>query len=162
MLRMLFLRSTKPEGATVNSNFRIGEFLIEPQINSITRAEKTARIEPKVMQVLVRLAEHAGEVVPKEKLIQSVWSDTFVTDDVLTRAISELRKVFEDDAKDSRFIQTIPRSGYRLIAPVSDAEVKQGNDSISLPEVGGLVPGVAPQAGWAGRNSWWGSRLGAQ
>ena len=58
----------------------------------------------------------------KEKLIQSVWPDTFVTDDVLTRSISELRKVFEDDAKEPRFIQTIPRSGYRLVAPVLYAE----------------------------------------
>jgi len=103
----------------VNGNFRVGEFLIEPQINTISGAERTARIEPKVMQVLVCLAEHAGEVLPKEKLIRYVWPDTFVTDDVLTRSISELRKVFGDDAKEPRFIQTIPRSGYRLVAPIS-------------------------------------------
>jgi Tol biopolymer transport system component/DNA-binding winged helix-turn-helix (wHTH) protein len=115
----------------VNGNFRVGEFLIEPQLNSITGNEKTARVEPKVMQVLVCLAEHAGDVLPKEKLIQSVWADTFVTDDVLTRSISELRKVFEDDAKEPRFIQTIPRSGYRLIAPVSYDELNQ--KEIDLP-----------------------------
>lgn len=97
------------------------------------------------MQVLVCLADHASEVVPKEKLIQSVWSDTFVTDDVLTRSISELRKVFGDDAKDSRFIQTIPRSGYRLIAPVSDVEVKRSQDSDSAPAVGDVVTGVSAQ-----------------
>ena len=72
------------------------------------------------MQVLVLLAAHAGQVVAKERLIQTVWPDTFVTDDVLTRAISELRRVFGDDAKESRFIQTIPKSGYRLIARVSN------------------------------------------
>ena len=99
----------------MNGTFRIGEFLIEPQLNTITGAEKIARLEPKMMRVLVCLAEHAGEVVPKEKLIQSVWTDTFVTDDVLIRSISELRKVFEDDAREPRFIQTIARSGYRLI-----------------------------------------------
>jgi DNA-binding winged helix-turn-helix (wHTH) protein len=74
------------EGTVVNGNFRVGEFLIEPQINSISGAKKTVRLEPKVMQVLVCLAEHAGEVLPKEKLIRSVWADTFVTDDVLTRS----------------------------------------------------------------------------
>jgi DNA-binding winged helix-turn-helix (wHTH) protein len=52
------------------------------------------------MQVLVLLAAHAGQVVAKERLIQTVWPDAFVTDDVLTRAISELRRVFGDDAKD--------------------------------------------------------------
>ena len=64
----------------MNGTFRVGEFLIEPQLNTITGAERTARVEPKVMQVLVCRTEHAGEVVPKEKLIQSVWTYTFVTD----------------------------------------------------------------------------------
>jgi len=98
--------------------FRVGEFLVEPQLNTIVGANKSTRIEPKVMQVLVCLAERAGEMVPKEHIMQSVWADTFVTDDVLTRAISELRKGFGDEAKEPRFIQTIPRGGYRLIAPV--------------------------------------------
>ena len=116
----------------MTGNFRVGNFLIEPQLHNITGAEKTTRVEPKVMQVLVCLAKHAGDVLPKEKLIQSVWADTFVTDDVLTRSISELRKVFQDDAKEPRFIQTIPRSGYRLIAPVSyDEEKENKNDSPS-------------------------------
>ena len=71
------------------------------------------------MQVLVCLAAHAGQVVPKEDLMRTVWPDTFVGDDVLTRAISELRRVLGDAVRNPRFIQTIPKSGYRLIAPVS-------------------------------------------
>jgi DNA-binding winged helix-turn-helix (wHTH) protein/Tol biopolymer transport system component len=71
------------------------------------------------MQVLVCLVGHAGHVVTKQRLMGNVWPDTFVTDDVLTRAISELRRVFGDDVKAPRFIQTIPKSGYRLIAGVS-------------------------------------------
>ncbi len=99
--------------------FRLGEWLIEPQLNSMTAAGKTVRVEPKVMQVLVCLADKAGNVVTKEKLIRSAWADAFVSDEVLTRAIFELRKVFGDDAKNPRFIQTIPKSGYRLTAEVS-------------------------------------------
>src|SRR6185295_12697783 len=72
--------------------------------------------------------------VAKERLIQTVWSDTFVTDDVLTRAISELRRVFGDDAKASRFIQTIPKSGYRLIAPVSSSGADQGSAALGQAE----------------------------
>jgi TolB-like protein/DNA-binding winged helix-turn-helix (wHTH) protein len=79
----------------------------------------TTRIEPKVMEVLVCLASHLGEAVSKEKILQTVWPDTFVSDDVLVRSISELRRVFEDDAKEPRFIQTIPKRGYRLVAPVA-------------------------------------------
>jgi TolB-like protein len=98
--------------------FRVGDWSVEPQLNTITGANKTARVEPKIMQVLVCLANHAGEVVAKESLINSVWADTFVSDYVLTRSISELRRVFGDDAREPQVIQTLPRSGYRLIAPV--------------------------------------------
>jgi TolB-like protein/DNA-binding winged helix-turn-helix (wHTH) protein/Tfp pilus assembly protein PilF len=102
----------------VEGDFQVGRWLIQPKLNSISGNGKTVHIEPKVMQVLVCLAEHAGEVVEKERLIHAVWAYTFVTDDVLTRAISELRHVFEDDPHEPRFIQTIPKGGYRLIAPV--------------------------------------------
>ena len=101
--------------------FRVGDIhQVEPSLNSVIGPAGTIRLEPKVMQVLVLLAAHAGQVVAKERLIQTVWPDAFVTDDVLTRAISELRRVFGDDARESRFIQTIPKSGYRLIARVSN------------------------------------------
>ena len=131
----------------MKGNLRIGEFLIEFQVNSITGAERTVHVEPKVMLVLACLAEHAGEVLTKETLIQSVWAGTFVTDDVLTRSISELRKVFGDDARESRFIQTIPRSGYRLIAPVCDLDEKPSEESKTRPLKGELAPGVAASAG---------------
>ena len=71
------------------------------------------------MQVLVLLAEHAGQVVSKERLLQTVWADTFVGDEVLSRAISELRRALDDDPKAPRFIQTIPKGGYRLVAAVT-------------------------------------------
>jgi Tol biopolymer transport system component/DNA-binding winged helix-turn-helix (wHTH) protein len=107
------------ENRVVNVFFRVGEFLIEPQLNTISRDNKSTHVEPKVMQVLVCLADAAGDLVLKERLIQTVWTDTFVTDDVLSRAISELRKAFGDHSKEPRYIQTVPKSGYRLIAPVT-------------------------------------------
>ena len=101
----------------MQNGFLVGDsHQVEPSLNSVTGPAGPIRLEPKVMQVLVLLAAHAGQVVAKERLIHTVWPDTFVTDDVLTRAISELRRVFGDDAKESRFIQTIPKSGYRLIS----------------------------------------------
>ncbi|MGD0921693.1 MAG: winged helix-turn-helix domain-containing protein [Terriglobia bacterium] len=100
----------------MEGDFQVGRWLIQPKLNSVTANGITAHIEPKAMQVLLYLAEHAGDVMPKERIIQAVWADTFVTDDVLTRAISELRKAFEDDPHEPRFIQTIPKGGYRLIA----------------------------------------------
>ena len=104
----------------MQNGFRIGEsHHVEPSLNCVTGPAGIIRVEPKVMQVLVCLAAHAGHVVGKERLMQTVWPDTFVGDDVLTRSISELRRVFGDDIRNPRFIQTIPKSGYRLIAPVS-------------------------------------------
>ena len=100
--------------------FRIGEaYQVDPSLNRVTGPKGTTRLEPKVMLVLVCLADHAGQMVPKERLMASVWADTAVGDDVLTRAISELRRLFEDDPKQPRVIETIPKAGYRLIAPIT-------------------------------------------
>jgi Tol biopolymer transport system component/DNA-binding winged helix-turn-helix (wHTH) protein len=101
-------------------SFHVGaSHYVEPSLNTVTGPEGATRLEPKAMQVLVCLATHAGRVVPKDLLISTVWAGTFVTDDVLTRCISDLRRVFGDDAKQSHVIQTIPKSGYRLIADVA-------------------------------------------
>ena len=113
-------RAFRTLSKALQNGFRIGELHhVEPSLNSVTGPAGTTRLEPKVMQVLVCLAAQAGQVVPKERLMRTVWPDTFVGDDVLTRSISELRRVFGDDVKEPRFIQTIPKSGYRLIAGVS-------------------------------------------
>ena len=128
--------------------FKVGDWFVEPQLNSISANGNTIRVEPKIIQVLVCLAEHAGEVVPKENLIRQVWSGTFVTDDVLTRSISELRRVFGDDPKEARFIQTIPKSGYRLIASVSFDCAKQEPVSPERVASGDETRRVNPHSRW--------------
>jgi TolB-like protein/DNA-binding winged helix-turn-helix (wHTH) protein len=105
----------------LNSDFRVGPWLVQPSLNTISQNGTSNRVEPKMMEVLVCLAEHTGEVVPKEKLLQVVWPDTFVSDDVLKRSVSELRRVFGDDAHESRIIETIPKRGYRLVVDVKPA-----------------------------------------
>lgn len=108
----------------MDGDFQIGAWRVAPKLNTLSLNGKTVRVEPKVMQVLVCLAESA-DVTSKEKLMRTVWADTFVTDDVLTRSISELRKVFEDDPKKPRFIQTIPKGGYRLLVPAREGNVPE-------------------------------------
>ena len=103
----------------MDGNFRVGQWLVQPQLNLIQGPGGDTPVEPKAMDVLVCLAKQAGEVVPKERLMQAVWTDTFVTDEVLTNSIWELRKAFQDDAKNPKVIQTVFKKGYRLIAPVS-------------------------------------------
>jgi adenylate cyclase len=100
--------------------FNVGDWLIEPELNRITRADnKRICIEPKVMDVLSLLADRAGEVVPKDEILRTIWPGTFVGGDVLRYSISEIRKAFGDDARNPRIVGTIARRGYRLIAPVT-------------------------------------------
>jgi DNA-binding winged helix-turn-helix (wHTH) protein len=106
-------------GTSVQGDFLINDWLVQPQINTVEKGGKRWHLEPKVMQVLVHLALHPGEVLSKERLIEAIWRDTFVGDDVLVRCISEIRYVFGDDARSPSVIQTIPKAGYRLIAAVT-------------------------------------------
>jgi TolB-like protein/DNA-binding winged helix-turn-helix (wHTH) protein len=114
------------------TSFSLGEFNVRPQLGVISTNGNEIHVEPKVMEVLVCLAGQAGEVVPKEKLLQTVWADTFVTEHVLKVTVSELRKALGDDAKHPRFIQTIPKQGYRLIAEVAPA-TKESAEQIAAP-----------------------------
>jgi len=71
------------------------------------------------MGVLLCLAKHPGETLSKEQLFQAVWPNIIVTEDVLRRCIGELRRAFDDDAREPRIIETISKRGYRLVAPVT-------------------------------------------
>lgn len=95
------------------------EWLVQPRLNQIRHGDTSYQIEPKVMHVLVCLARDPQEVIAKEQLLDTVWADAIVVDKVLARAISELRKVFGDSPRTPHIIETIPRVGYRLIAPLS-------------------------------------------
>lgn len=108
-------------GQPIDKRFLLGDFLVEPQLNRIRHGDRKVQIESKAMDVLVYLADHPRRVLSKERIIQAVWPDVAVTDDVVTHAISKLRRALDDDPGESRYIQTIPRKGYRLIAPVASS-----------------------------------------
>jgi TolB-like protein/Flp pilus assembly protein TadD len=96
--------------------------LIEPDLNRASKGGQIVQIEPKVLKVLECLAEHPGEVLSKDKIVRTVWSDTFVSDGILSYSVSELRRALGDDARSPHLIQTISRKGYRLIAPVTQLD----------------------------------------
>jgi Tol biopolymer transport system component/DNA-binding winged helix-turn-helix (wHTH) protein len=105
------------------SPFRLNDRLIDPSLNRVVLTSgETVQVEPKIMQVLVALAEHQGEVVTREELMARVWNGVFVTDDALHRAIRELRRLFDDEADAPRVIETIRKRGYRLVAAVELVE----------------------------------------
>jgi adenylate cyclase len=102
-------------------SYFVGDWLVDPRSNAIVRGEDSKRIEPKAMRVLTLLAANAGQVVTREELEDVVWANMVVGPDALTNTVIKLRRALGDDAKNSRFIETIPKTGYRLIATVREA-----------------------------------------
>jgi TolB-like protein/DNA-binding winged helix-turn-helix (wHTH) protein len=103
----------------LGTDFRLGEWVIRPQRDSIERGHKITHVKPKSMAVLECLAGAEGEVVKCDELFDTVWPGSAVTDDVLTQCIVELRKAFGDSARHSQVIETIPKVGFRLVPAVA-------------------------------------------
>lgn len=102
--------------------FRVGPWQADPATNRLGRRGESVRIEPKVMDLLVALSARAGEVVSREELLASVWQGAFVSDHVLTTAVYQLRRALGDDARAPRFVEAVPKRGYRLVAAVGPAD----------------------------------------
>lgn len=113
-----------------NAPFRIGQWRIDPALDQISREGTPVKLEPRTMRVLVCLAEHAGEVVSLNQLLDTVWKDLVVTQYSVYQAVRVLRRALGDDPKDPTYIATVVRRGYRLVAPVGpDAQAQ----SVALP-----------------------------
>jgi DNA-binding winged helix-turn-helix (wHTH) protein/predicted ATPase len=93
-------------------------FLLDTDNAALWKGEEQVALRPKTFDVLRHLVEHAGDLVRKETLLETVWENSYVVEGVLTTSMSELRKIFGDTAKNQRFIATVYRRGYRFIAPV--------------------------------------------
>lgn len=101
------------------SPFRVAQWEIDPASNRMRFGEQEVKVEPRVMAVLVYLANRPGSVVSRAQLEADVWTGMVVSYDAVTGAIQKLRRVFGDDPVEPRFIETISKKGYRLVAPVS-------------------------------------------
>jgi len=113
-----------------DGDFQLDRWNVDAHGNQLLANGYTVRLEPKVMEVLLCLAMHAGEVVEKDQLMREVWRDTFVTHDSLKRCVSILRRVLSDKPNCPRIIETIPKRGYRLCAPIMYPSLgkSQGNN----------------------------------
>ncbi len=98
--------------------FRVADWVADPATHRLHRGDTEVRLEPRVMALLVCLANRAGELVTREELERQVWGRTVVGYDALTSSIIKLRKALGDDSRQPRFIETVSKKGYRLIAPV--------------------------------------------
>jgi len=100
--------------------FQVGSWIADAESLLLSQGATSVRVRPKVMDLLVTFAERPGKVSSTEFLIARVWPDVVVGDSSLSVLVVELRKILGDDPKSPRFIETIPRRGYRLIAPISE------------------------------------------
>ncbi len=110
----------------------MGEWRVDPAAGEITRDGESARLEARTMRLLLCLAEHGGETVSIDGLLNEVWPDVTVTPDSVYQAVASLRRLLGDDPKKPTYIATVPRLGYRMVATVSpwaDEPVQGFNDA---------------------------------
>jgi DNA-binding winged helix-turn-helix (wHTH) protein/tetratricopeptide (TPR) repeat protein len=122
-MRPATLPAARPGGP-----FRIGEWTVHPERNLLESPDASHRLEPKAMDTLVVLAGRAGEVVTKDALIDGVWEGRIISEGTLTNTVAELRSALGDDARRPRYIETIPKRGYRLLCQVEPVEEAPDND----------------------------------
>jgi len=102
------------------SSMRFGTFEIDVESRELRKQGMRMRLEEKPFRILVELLEHAGRVVTRKTLQQKLWPDTHVHfDQNLNTAVNKLRDLLSDSAQNPRFIETLPRLGYRFVAPVT-------------------------------------------
>ena len=130
------------------NTLRIGDFDVEPSLNRLRKGHEVLAVEPRVMDLLMLLAESPGQVFGRDEILQRVWSEANVQDDALRRVVTLLRRVLDDDPKQPQYIETITRRGYRLVAPVSRPDIGSPGsrpDTGSRPDAGSRPDTGSPQ-----------------
>jgi len=152
--------------------YRFGGFSFNPDTGELVGASGVTRLQPQPAQVLALLVSRAGELVTREQIRQTLWPDTVVeADQGINYCIRQVRAALGDDADGGRFIETLPRRGYRLVATLEAAEhetpsvssaaegtpsggqgtaVREGNTPVSRRPWLGLVVAVAAAIGVVG------------
>lgn len=99
---------------------QIGEWQADPVLDELRRGEQVLKLEPRKMRLLMALARRPQQLVTLDQLLDEVWGDLVVTPSSVYQSISQLRSVLGDEASQPRYIVTVPRKGYRLVAAVSE------------------------------------------
>ena len=129
--------------------FRLHDVEVRAASNEIAVGGTVVRVKPRLMDVLLRLAAADGAPVPRQVLLDEVWPRRAVNDEVLSRAIADLRTALGDDAREARFIETLPKVGYRLVAPVVPSVAPAVAPTVSPAAAPSVAPVAAPPAGVA-------------
>jgi DNA-binding winged helix-turn-helix (wHTH) protein/TolB-like protein/Flp pilus assembly protein TadD len=141
--------------------YQFGPFQLDTAEQTLTRAGEPVALTGKAFQTLLVLVENSGHTVSKDDLLSSVWPDTFVEELTLAQNVSTLRKALRDDKNDSKYIETVPRRGYRFIAQVIQLDESQppGTTPIAVepePLDSGQVADISlRQQGWQSSRLRW-------
>jgi DNA-binding winged helix-turn-helix (wHTH) protein/tetratricopeptide (TPR) repeat protein len=120
--------------------YEFGGFRLDAETPSLWRDGKLVQIFPKALEILVLLVARDGAVVSREELLDAVWRDAFVEESNITYTVSLLRKTLDQNGK-KKFIQTVPKRGYRFVA-----EVREVNDENEKPEIIAAAPDLSSSA----------------
>src|SRR5215467_2168153 len=125
---------------------RFGVFELDLRSGELQKQGRKIRLEGQPVQVLICLLENPGELVTREELHRKLWpADTFVNfEHGLNAAVKRLRQALNDSADNPRFVETLPRRGYRFIAPM---QVSGAGEVELAPNVSPVLPQQLPAAG---------------
>jgi DNA-binding winged helix-turn-helix (wHTH) protein len=135
-----------------NLTYVFDDVCVDRAAMRVTKSGRPVALEPKAVDVLLHLIDNRGVLVVKTQLLDLVWPGTFVTENNLAHAVSQLRRALGDSAKCARYIETVPRRGYRFIAPIVEqsSAVLPGSNAESplqvtqAPRQAGPLPCVVP------------------
>ena len=131
------------EEAGANAIFRFGVFELDSSLGELRKHGYRVHLQQQPFCILCMLLERPGKLVTREEIQEKLWStDTFVDfDRSLNRAVTKLRQALGDDAESPRFIETLPRRGYRLLVPVEIRSVVSSTATVDTPNVPALPSG---------------------
>src|SRR5215813_190209 len=102
--------------------YEFGQFRLDAHEGVLLKDGRPVSLTPKVFDMLVLLVENRGHLVSKEEIMSQLWPESFVEEVNVNRNISTLRRVLADSPNDPSYIETVPKRGYRFIAPVVQVE----------------------------------------
>lgn len=113
--------------------YQVGNWTIDPSSGVAQHGDKKVHLEPKACELLTYLALRAGQVVSRVELLEKIWPGVIVGDEVVTNTIAKLRRCLKDEPKSPRLIETLPKKGYRIIAPVTECPKGEGSSTKMFP-----------------------------
>src|SRR5205807_8005210 len=137
---------------SVERVFEFGGFRLDPVERRLTRDGRPVDVRPKTFDILALLVERHGHLVRKDELLHDLWRDSFVEEGSLKREVSALRKALGENGSGEHYIETLPKAGYRFVAPVRVIERERAADAgtRAVPDIGqssGVTPIVEQHSG---------------